>query len=91
MPTDDKQSFEAFARGIKESVEGQAQRKGYRTTTIDGDNQLADFMHSQGLGQPHGISEIIYKALEFKRAPRRVLLEKIAGWAFILWQRCKEQ
>jgi len=83
-------SFAGFSAAVKESVEGQAQRKGYRTTQVDGANEIADFMHAQGLGQPHGISEIIYKSLEFKRAPRRVLLEKIAGWAFILWQRCGE-
>lgn len=81
-------SFDAFSKAVRHSVEDQAQRKGYRTTGVDGANELADFMHSQGLGQPHGISEIIYKALEFKRAPRRVLLEKVSGWAFILWQRC---
>lgn len=85
---DNKNSFETFSKAVQHSVEGQAQRKGYRTATVDGENELADFMHSQGLGQPHGISEIIYKALEFKRAPRRVLLEKISGWSFILWQRC---
>jgi hypothetical protein len=80
--------FSSFAAAVKDSVEGHAKRKGYRTTDVDGTNEIADFMHAQGLGQPHGVSEIIYKALEFRRSPKRVLLEKIAGWAFILWQRC---
>lgn len=83
-------SYEAYSKAVRNSVEEHAQRKGYRTTAVNGSNEIADFMHSQGLGQVHGISEIIYKALEFKRAPRRVLLEKISGWAFILWQRCDE-
>lgn len=83
-------SFESFSKAVKDSVENHAQRKGYRTSDVDGINELADFMHSQGLGQSHGISEIIYKVLEFKKTPRRVLLEKVAGWSFVLWQRCEK-
>jgi len=41
-----------------------------------------------GIAAPHGIGEIIYKCAEFLKTPRKVLLVKIAGWAFILWRDC---
>jgi len=42
-----------------------------------------------GIHDAHGIGEIIYKASEYLKAPtetRKLLLTKIAGWAFILWR-----
>lgn len=87
-------SFEAFTRAVRDSVESHAQRKGYRRTDdASGPNELADFMHSiqlsdkVTLGQAHAAAEVIYKAVEFLQDPRPVVLEKISGWAWIAWER----
>ncbi len=65
-----------------------AKRKNYTKNDADGDNQLASVMTLLGIAAPHGIGEIIYKCAEFLKTPRKVLLVKIAGWAFILWRDC---
>lgn len=79
-------TFEEFAAAVKESCEVHAQRKNYTTDGIDGDNQLLNICVSLGIHNQHSIGEIIYKCAEFLRAPRPVIMEKVAGWAFVVWR-----
>lgn len=79
-------SFEAFAKAVKESCSTHANRKNYTDNDIDGKNKMAEITKMLGINREHGIAEIIYKAAEYLRTPRRVLLEKISGWAFIVWR-----
>jgi hypothetical protein len=78
-------AFEDFAKLVRDSVEGQAKRKGYTDNDTGGDNKLAQITQILGIGDAHGIGEIIYKATEYLKNPREVLLIKIAGWCYILW------
>lgn len=87
MTPQDK-SLQSFLAQIKDSVENHAKRKNYTKNDADGENQLAGIMTMLGIGVPHAIGEIIYKCAEFLKTPRKVLLVKIAGWAFILWREC---
>lgn len=73
-------------QAVRESCEKHAQRKGYTSGHIDGPNQLLVVVTALGIHQHHAIGEIIYKAAEFLKTPRRVLLEKIAGWAWTIWR-----
>lgn len=79
-------TFEEFAKQVRESCEQQAKRKGYTDKDIDQENKLATITQLIGIQAQHGIGEIIYKAVEYIKAPREVLLVKIAGWAYILWR-----
>jgi len=67
-------TFAAFAAAVRASCEEHAQRKNYTNSNVDGDC----------------IAEIVTKAIEYLKTPRRVLLEKIAGWAFILWRETED-
>ncbi len=84
-------TFAAFAAEVKDSCESHAKRKNYTQNDIDGPNQLGDIIKSLGIGSQHGIGEIIYKAAEFLKTPRRLLLVKIAGWAFVVWKDCDRE
>ena len=44
-----------------------------------------------GVTQAHAVGEIGPKLLEFQRTPRRVIAEKIAGWAWRLWCSCPDE
>jgi hypothetical protein len=79
-------SFDAFAAAVKSSVDSHAKRKNYTDNGPDGNNKMLTVMNALGIHQHHAIGEIIYKAGEFLKTPRRVLLEKIAGWSFVLWR-----
>lgn len=81
-----ERSFDAFMANVRSSLDEHAKRKNYAAL---GRLELADVTHSLGIGRQHGVGEIIYKAAEYSLTPRRVILEKIAGWAFKLWQRCE--
>lgn len=84
-----QKSFEQFVAAVKDSCEGHAQRKNYTSEGVDGDNQLLKVCVLLGIHDQHAIGEIIYKAVEYLKAPlptKRILLEKIAGWAFVLWR-----
>jgi hypothetical protein len=77
-----------FFDGIRASCNEHAVRKGY-TTRGAGDGDVAGpLMDTLGVTQAHAIGEIALKLLEFQRAPRRVVAEKIAGWAWRLWCSC---
>ena len=84
-------TFEEFAKHVKESCEKHAQRKGYTTSDVDGDNQLLDVAVALGIHDQHSIGEIIYKCAEYLKAPRDLLLIKIAGWAYIAWKARNEE
>lgn len=84
-------SFEAFAEAVRFSVEDAAKRKNYTKNGIDGPNQALEVTKALGLHAPHAVCEIVYKLIEYLGTPRRVLLEKVSGWAFILWRETKEQ
>ncbi len=82
----DPNSFKAFAAAVEDSITAHAKRKNYTDNGPDGENKMLTVMNALGIHQHHAIGEIIYKAGEFLKTPRRVLLEKIAGWAFVLWR-----
>lgn len=76
------ESLEQFLENVRSSCESHAERKGY----LDGDrNVLGEVTASLGIEASHAMGEIIAKMIEFKASPRRVLAEKIAGWAWRLW------
>jgi hypothetical protein len=86
---EDPRTFNAFITAVRDSVEGHAQRKNYTSAGADDENQLLRVCVLLGIHDHHAIGEIIYKAVEFLKAPkatRKILLEKIAGWAFVLWR-----
>ncbi|MCU1305208.1 MAG: hypothetical protein JWQ87_5492 [Candidatus Sulfotelmatobacter sp.] len=82
-------TFVEFSAAVKDSVEGHAKRKNYTTGGADDENQLLKVCTMLGIHDAHGIGEIIYKAVEYLKAPqatKKILLEKIAGWSFVLWR-----
>jgi hypothetical protein len=83
-------SLELFFEGIRESCNTHARRKGYTNLGADKGNVAGPFLDMIGVTQEHAIGEIALKLLEFRRAPRRVVAEKIAGWAWRLWCSCPE-
>ena len=87
--TVENRTFNAFVTAVQDSVEGHAKRKNYTAGNADDDNQLLRVCVLLGIHDHHAIGEIIYKAVEFLKAPkatRKILLEKIAGWSFVLWR-----
>lgn len=83
-------NLDTFFANIRSSVESHAQRKGYTDDGPDGVNKLADAMKSLGVHEAHCIGEICYKCAEYRKAPRKVLMEKVAGWAWLLWKESQE-
>jgi hypothetical protein len=82
-------TFDQFVAAVRDSVDNHAKRKNYTTKGVDGENQLLKVCTTLGIHEHHAIGEIIYKSAEFLKAPqatKKVLLEKIAGWAFVLWR-----
>lgn len=79
-------NLEDFFAAVRSSVDAHAARKNYTDNGPDGENKMLAVMVLLGIDVPHGIGEIIYKAAEYLKTPRRVLLEKIAGWAFCVWR-----
>jgi hypothetical protein len=96
MPGDETtqgRTFDEFAKAVRSSCETHAQRKNYTSEGIDGKNQLLVVCKTLGIHDHHAIGEIIYKATEYLKAPtktRKILLEKIAGWSFVLWRELPE-
>ena len=91
MEKETKQAFEEnvdkFLSGVRTSLVGQATRKGYHVNGIDVASGATQMM---GVAMGHAIGEITYKLLEFKTNPRRVVAEKISGWAYQLWRQAPE-
>ena len=82
------QSFEGFTEQVRATIELHARRKGYTTGGGEEGNVAGEILKLLGIAVPHEIGEIIYKAVEFLKTPRRVILEKIAGWCYIAWRDC---
>ena len=80
---------EKFFHAVRESLETHAQRKGYNETGADGPNLLYELTKQIGASAGHSMGEIIYKATEYMKEPREVLLIKIAAWAFLEWKYLK--
>ena len=86
MPTDTF-SLDTFLAEVKDSCTSHAERKGYTTKQgCDTGDVLGKMLSTLGVAKDHAIGEIIAKVVEYKRAPRRVLLVKIAGWCWLAWQ-----
>ena len=83
-------TFAQFAKAVKESCEQHAKRKNYTDSDIDGHNKMRAVTGALGISRQHAIAEIVYKAAEYLTTPRRVLLEKIAGWAYLEWKDCDQ-
>ena len=84
-------SLEQFFANVRASLEAHAELKGYNDTGADGRNILFEFTTKYGISNGHAMGEIIYKAVEYIKNPRKVLLEKIAGWAFMAWKHNEHQ
>jgi hypothetical protein len=80
-----------FNKLVQESLEKHAERKGYNDTGADGDNMLYRFTKHIGASNGHSMGEIIYKATEYMKDAREVLLIKIAAWAFLEWKYFREE
>lgn len=78
------ESLEQFLSNVRSSCETHAERKGYKESGGDR-NVLGELTKAMGVEAHHAIGEILAKLVEFKAKPRRVLAEKIAGWAWRLW------
>ena len=79
-------TFEAFVKEVKDSCEAHAKRKNYAQGNVDDDNQLAGFISSLKIHNPHAIGEIICKCVEFLKDPKPLLVVKIAGWAWMIYK-----
>ena len=88
--THEPNSLEDFFQGVRSSCTEHAKRKGYTNDGADAGNVAGPFLDTLGVTQGHAVGEIALKLLEFQRAPRRVIAEKIAGWAWRLWCSCGE-
>ena len=75
-------TFAQFAKAVESSVTEFAERKGYNGPLPD----AAVHLETLGIARQHGLGEIYYKWREFQKTPKRVILEKIAGWCFVLWR-----
>ncbi len=84
-------SLEQFFEGIRASCNFHAKRKGYTNDGADRGNVAGPFLDTLGVTQAHAVGEIGLKLLEFQRTPRRVIAEKIAGWAWRLWCSCPDE
>lgn len=89
MAVDD--SLERFFAGVRASCNEHAKRKGYTEESADAGNVAAPLLDMLKVTQCHAIGEIALKLVEFRRTPRRVIAEKIAGWSWRLWCSCKEE
>lgn len=83
-------SFEGFMKAVKSSLDEHARRKNYTDGGANDGNKMIAVMVLLGIHAPHSIGEIIYKCSEYLKTPRRVLVEKCAGWAYCLWRETKE-
>lgn len=86
-------SFEAFSKEVKDSIENHAHRKNYlpEGQSVNEANPLQAFMLALGINTGHNIGELIYKAVEYVKHPRRVLMVKAAGWAYLEWRNCDKE
>lgn len=83
-------SFSTFVDAVRASCSEHAKAKGYTHQDVDGESTLTVVMQKIGIHREHCIGEIVTKCLEYRKNPRRVLLEKIAGWSFQLWKETEQ-
>jgi hypothetical protein len=76
-------SFDDFAAGVRELIEGRAQEKGYNKGGSS-KNDLMEFTNKFFPG--HAGGEIVYKAIRYSRKGDKTDLSKIAAWAYLLWK-----
>ena len=74
---------EVFFKLVEESLGIHAARKGYSENGADGENLLYQFTASVGMSAGHSMGEVVYKATEYMKEPREVLLVKIAAWCLL--------
>lgn len=79
-------SFAAFSKAVEDSINGHAKRKNYTDNGAEGENKMLTAMRAMGIHEPHCAGEICYKVAECLKSPRRVLMEKVAGWAYMWWR-----
>lgn len=85
-----KDSLEDFFDRVRSSCTEHAARKGYTKSGPDDGDVLGVILRKMGVSQAHGIGEIVTKLVEFNISPRRVLMEKVAGWAWCVWKDTKD-
>lgn len=90
MTKEPDNSFDAFMSAVRSSIDDHAKRKGYTDNDPNGANKLSEAVSLLGIHEQHCIGEIIYKCAEWLRTPRRVLMEKVAGWAWLVWKATKD-
>lgn len=82
-------SLDEFFAEVRSSCTEHARRKGYTDVGPDASDRLGPILESFGVTAEHGVGEILTKLVEFRAAPRRLLLVKIAGWCWTIWRRTK--
>ncbi len=80
-------SLDMFFSEVRDSCTIHAKRKGYTNSGPDEGNVLGPVLDAAGVIVDHGIGEIITKLLEYRVTHKKLLLVKIAGWAYTLWKR----
>jgi hypothetical protein len=85
-----KDSLEDFFDEVRASCTEHAARKGYTRVGPDEGDVLGVILRAMGIGGAHGIGEIVTKLVEYRKAPRRVLMAKVAGWAWCIWRDTKD-
>lgn len=79
-------SLDTFLAEVKDSCTNHAFRKGYTDTQgSDSGDVFGSVLLLLGVAKDHAFGEIIAKLIEYKKAPRKVLAVKVAGWAWRLW------
>ncbi len=76
--------FETFASKVKAILEQKAYHKGYSISKGDQGEELFKFVGRHFGGHPLG--EIIYKCVRYRYGGEALDLEKIAAWAYLVWQ-----
>jgi hypothetical protein len=79
-------SLEDFFAGVRASCTEHAVRKGYTKSGPDEGDVLGGILNAMGVSTAHGVGEIITKLVEYRKSPRRVLMEKVGGWAWSVWK-----
>lgn len=79
------ESLDKFLKRAAHLLDDEGGDKGYRTNG----RELSDFVAHFDL--THGLGEIVYKAVRFRRRGNPDDLAKIAVWAFLEWRRAKKK
>jgi hypothetical protein len=88
FPAPDTDGLDEFLARVRSCCSEHAERKGY--IGKDGKDIAGEILKLAGVAVDHDIGEVLLKIIEFKKTPRRVIAEKIAGWAWRLWLTANE-